>query len=114
MSGRTKKNHNTKQSQTQLSEHKEGCAPCSRCFNTLGVESRMRIFTFLRNNGSSTVSTIVAHIGLTQPTVSYHLREMKDVGLLDSRRKGKQIFYRVSDVCPSCDDLCFLSEAKFA
>ena len=89
------------------------CAKCTRCFNTLGVESRMNIFDFLRNKGSRMVSEIVDYIGLTQPTVSYNLREMKDVGLLVSRRKGKKIYYSVSEECPSCSDKCFLLDVKF-
>jgi ArsR family transcriptional regulator len=87
---------------------------CTRCFNILGVESRMKIFAFLREHGSSMVSDIVNYVGLTQPTVSYHLKEMKDVGLLESKRKGKEVWYTLSESCPFKHEECFLNRVKFA
>jgi len=33
---------------------------------------------------------------LGQPSVSKHLKVLKDVGLVDSRREGRQMLYRVN------------------
>ena len=39
---------------------------------------------------------IVASLGLEQPSVSKHLRVLKDVGLVRARREGRQMFYRTN------------------
>ena len=59
---------------------------CTKCFNTLGVPSRMKIYRFLKDKGENTVGAVVKIAKLTQPTVSYHLKEMRDAGLLMSRK----------------------------
>ena len=41
------------------------------------------------------VTDIVDHMGVTQPTVSHHLAILRDAGLVDIRHEGKQTFYRL-------------------
>ncbi len=59
------------------------------------------------------MSSIVTHLGLTQPTVSYHLKEMKDAGLLKSEKSGKNVIYFINTKCSHCDNTCMLSTANF-
>ena len=40
------------------------------------------------------VNEIVDALGLEQPSVSKHLRVLKDVGLVSARRDGRQMLYR--------------------
>ena len=42
------------------------------------------------------VGDIVIALGLAQPSVSKHLRVLRDVGLVDVRRDGRQVFYRTN------------------
>jgi len=42
------------------------------------------------------VGDIVASLGLEQPSVSKHLRVLKDVGLVHLRRDGRRILYRTN------------------
>ncbi len=42
------------------------------------------------------VGDIVVAMGIAQPSVSKHLRVLRDVGLVDVRRNGRQIFYRTN------------------
>jgi DNA-binding transcriptional ArsR family regulator len=42
------------------------------------------------------VGNIVARLGLEQPSVSKHLRVLRDVGLVQARRDGRRILYRVN------------------
>ena len=42
------------------------------------------------------VGDIVAALELEQPSVSKHLRVLKDVGLVRARREGRQMLYRVN------------------
>ena len=39
---------------------------------------------------------IVAVLGMQQPSVSKHLRVLRDVGLVHVRREGRQMFYRTN------------------
>lgn len=74
----------------------------------------MKIYTFLKNSGSSTVSAIVDVVKLTQPTVSYHLKEMRDSGLLLSEKKGKEVYYAISGACPTNSGACVLTKVDFS
>lgn len=42
------------------------------------------------------VSDIVNELNVTQPTVSHHLRILKNAGLVSSRRRGKEVFYTLN------------------
>lgn len=42
------------------------------------------------------VSDIVAQTGVTQPTVSHHLGILREAGLVETRREGKQVFYTIN------------------
>ena len=42
------------------------------------------------------VSEIVAQMGVTQPTVSHHLKILRDAGLVSAERRGKEIYYSLS------------------
>jgi DNA-binding transcriptional ArsR family regulator len=61
-------------------------------FNAVAESRRREILVFLADRERS-VTDIVAEIGLPQPSVSKHLRVLRDVGLVDLRREGRQIFY---------------------
>ena len=43
-----------------------------------------------------TVTEIVAQITVTQPTVSHHLKLLRDAGLVVSERRGKEIYYSLN------------------
>jgi DNA-binding transcriptional ArsR family regulator len=87
---------------------------CVTCFSSLGISSRMSIYKYLRSTGKSTVSAVVAQIGLTQPTISYHLNEMKNAGILKSERSGKEVYYMIDDECKVFHRDCVLKGVQFA
>ncbi|HUV71719.1 MAG TPA: metalloregulator ArsR/SmtB family transcription factor [Clostridia bacterium] len=62
--------------------------------------SRRQIYEYLATGGEKTVGGITRFIKLRQPTVSYHLKEMKKEGLLTSRKEGREVYYRVKMKCP--------------
>jgi len=60
-----------------------------RLFRALGDPARLRIFRLLAEAGTPVcVCDLVARIGLSQPTVSHHLRVLREAGLVTARRKG--------------------------
>ena len=93
--------------------HKKTDTPCADCFKSLSVGSRYKIYAHLKNNSECTVTELVDLVGLTQPTVSYHLHDMKDKGLLSSRKTGKEVYYSINPACPHGTQECVLSEVKF-
>lgn len=42
------------------------------------------------------VNDIVEQTGVTQPTVSHHLKILRDAGLVDVERRGKEIYYTLN------------------
>ena len=49
-----------------------------------------------RTQGERHVSELEACRGITQPTLSQQLAVLRREGLVDTRREGKQIYYRIS------------------
>jgi DNA-binding transcriptional ArsR family regulator len=86
---------------------------CSSCFANLAVDSRLKIFQFLKDCGAHPVSDIVAQTCLSQPTISYHLKNMKTAGLLSCKRVGKKIYYSVNQTCPNSERKCVLKQMNF-
>lgn len=64
-------------------------------FQTLGDPVRLRILTSLETVRVP-VTAIVAATGLRQPTVSYHLRILRDRGLVRGERSGGYVYYCLS------------------
>lgn len=60
------------------------------------------------------MTDIVDHVGLTQPTVSYHLHDMQEAGLLESKKNGKSVYYSISNVCPNNNSGCVLKDVAFS
>lgn len=65
-------------------------------YSVLGDGSRLGIVTYLLDKEAN-VSEITKHVNLSQPLVSHHLRLLRDVRILKSRKKGKCIYYSIDD-----------------
>ena len=70
-------------------------ATSSDVFNAIAEPQRRAILEFLAGD-ERPVGDIVDALELAQPSVSKHLRVLRDVGLVRSRRDGKQILYRTN------------------
>jgi len=68
-------------------------ATTSDAFNAVAEPRRRDILSFLALQ-ERPVNDIVAALGLEQPSVSKHLRVLKDVGLVRVRRDGRNMLYR--------------------
>ena len=65
-------------------------------FRQLGDASRIRIF-WLLCHCEECVINISAMVEMTSPAVSHHLRQLKDRGLIVSRREGKEVYYKAAE-----------------
>lgn len=58
---------------------------------------RIKIIQMLNENQELNVSTIYKNLNAEQSLVSHHLINMRDKGVLDIRRSGKNIYYSLVD-----------------
>ena len=70
-------------------------ATTSDTFNAVAEPRRRDILDYLAVR-ERPVSDVVQALGLPQPSVSKHLRVLLEVGLVDVRRDGRQMFYRTN------------------
>ena len=65
-------------------------------FRVMGHPARVRILELLRE-GERSVGSLQAELGLDSGGTSQHLAALRRIGLVDSRREGTSVFYRVPD-----------------
>jgi len=70
-------------------------ATTSDAFNAVAEPRRRDILNYIAMQERS-VSEIVDALEMEQPSVSKHLKVLKDVGLVEVRREGRQMLYRVN------------------
>ena len=66
------------------------------CFQILADANRLRIIKFIGEKEHS-VSDIVKATGLSQPLVSHHLRTLRNGQLLETKRQGAFVYYKLKD-----------------
>ena len=68
----------------------------ARLFKALADPVRLRLFSLVASHpGGEACVCDIADVGVSQPTVSHHLKKLKDAGLLVSERRATWVFYRV-------------------
>lgn len=66
----------------------------NKVFHALSDPSRRAIFETL-TRGELAVRELTARFEISQPAVSQHLATLKEAGLVNGRREGRVVFYRV-------------------
>jgi ArsR family transcriptional regulator, arsenate/arsenite/antimonite-responsive transcriptional repressor len=64
-------------------------------FKALGDPTRLAIIHQLARADEVCVCHLVPDAGLSQPTISHHLRLLRDAGLVTSERRGTWAYYRL-------------------
>jgi DNA-binding transcriptional ArsR family regulator len=65
----------------------------SKVFTALGDEQRQRILITFGAGERLNVTQLAQVSTLSRPTVSHHLKILRDAGVLASRKEGKEIYY---------------------
>ena len=65
-----------------------------KVFQALADPSRRAIFQSL-TRGEAAVKDLTARFDISQPAVSQHLATLKEAGLVNARREGRLVYYRV-------------------
>jgi ArsR family transcriptional regulator, arsenate/arsenite/antimonite-responsive transcriptional repressor len=74
----------------------EHVRPLTRAFRALGDETRVRILALLVH-GELCVCHLEAGLGISQPNCSRQLGILKAAGLVESRRDGSWVYYRITE-----------------
>lgn len=77
-----------------LSEHK--AAEVAELFRAFSDTSRVRILSALAAREFN-VTQLALAIGISESGISHHLRSLRQMHLVQSRREGKEVFYRIED-----------------
>jgi len=83
---------------------------CVEFCKALSDETRQSILKMLQRREMS-VGEVVEAFNISQPTISHHLNVLKNVGLVTSRKEGKQIFYSINQ--ENVEECCGKMMAKF-
>jgi ArsR family transcriptional regulator len=67
-----------------------------RFFKALSDETRVRMIRLLGVRDMC-VCEIIAALGLTQPTASHHLKILESADIVEGKKEGKWVFYRLKD-----------------
>ncbi len=66
-------------------------------FKALSDETRLRIVRAMAQSERELCECeIVPRFGLSQPTISYHLKVLREAGIVQGKRRGQWVYYRVS------------------
>jgi len=84
---------------------------CPQCLSLIGQGSRIRIIQQLRKKPDNVSAITKRSFPLSQPTVSHHLKILEKIGIIFSRKKGREIFYFLNKKYP-CKK-CSLFEIPF-
>ena len=66
----------------------------NRVFHALADPSRRAIFESL-TRGEAAVKDLTSRFDISQPAVSQHLAALRGAGLVQGRREGRNVYYRV-------------------
>jgi len=67
-----------------------------KIFRALANEERLEIILKLYTEGELCASDIEKSFFMEQSTTSHHLNYLKNVGVLESRKQGRNVYYKVN------------------
>ena len=75
----------------------EAAERIARVFRALGDRHRVRLLSLIAaaDGGEACICDLTAPVGLSQPTVSFHMRQLVEAGLVTREQRGKWNYYRV-------------------
>ena len=68
---------------------------CCQQFQALSDQTRVRILELLRS-GEKCVCDLIADLGVRQSLLSFHLKTLKNAGLVRDRKEGRWVHYSIN------------------
>lgn len=77
----------------------EAAVRLAHAFKALSDPTRVRLISMLaaQTDGEACVCHLTDPVGLSQPTVSHHLKQLVDAGLVTREQRGRWSYYRIAD-----------------
>ena len=77
----------------------EAAETLARMFKALGDPARVRLLSLIAasDGGEACICDLTEPVGLSQPTVSHHMRQLAEAGLVSREQRGKWVYFRVVD-----------------
>jgi len=72
----------------------------NRLFSALANEIRLRCLMLMQHHGELCVCELTHTLGLSQPMISRHLALLRDDSLVEARREGQWMYYRLHPGLP--------------
>jgi len=68
----------------------------------LAEPSRLQILGMISGSheGERCICDLTEPLGLSQPTVSHHMRLLREAGIVEGERRGKWVYFRLADDLP--------------
>jgi ArsR family transcriptional regulator len=75
----------------------ESAERLARSFKALGDPTRVRLLSMIAaaDGGEACICDLTAPVALSQPTVSHHMRQLVEAGLVTREQRGKWAYYAV-------------------
>lgn len=84
--------------ETKGATRTEDVSRVAKLFRALSDPQRLRLLTLIsRASPEICVCDLNDGVSVVQPTVSHHLRVLKDAGLVTSERRATWMYYRLAD-----------------
>jgi ArsR family transcriptional regulator, arsenate/arsenite/antimonite-responsive transcriptional repressor len=75
----------------------EQASATAELFKALGDPARVRIVNLLATRGAPVcVCELIEPLGLSQPTVSHHLKKLTGAGVLEREQRGKWAYFSLA------------------
>ncbi len=68
----------------------------ARRFKALADPARLRLLSLIASCEEVCACELVGTLGVSQPTVSHHLKVLHEAGLLERERRGKWVHYKIA------------------
>jgi len=81
-------------------------------FSILANPIRLRCLLLLERNGELCVCELTHALGAAQPTISRHLAQLREAGIVIDRRQGLWIHYRLHPDLPAWADTVLKESAR--
>jgi ArsR family transcriptional regulator len=77
--------------------HERDAAVLAQRFAALADPARLRLLSLIaaQADGEVCACDLVEPLGRSQPTVSHHLKVLREAGLIEGDRRGTWVWYRV-------------------
>src|SRR5699024_8051098 len=83
----------------------------AKVFKALGDPARVKLLSLITgsNEGEMCVCDLTGPVGLSQPTVSHHMKLLVEAGLVEREQRGRWAYYR-----PTIETLAAAAQALIA